>query len=119
MDKTGRLFLVGRSNNMIISGGYNVYPKEVEYVIEENDCVLEAAVLGVDDEDFGERVEAVVRLKKPGCIDEKSLLEFTRNKLAHYKCPKKIYIVDEIPKNTMGKIVIDDIKKLIKEGRIA
>ncbi len=119
MDKTGRLFLVGRSNNMIISGGYNVYPKEVEYVIEENDCVLEAAVFGVDDEDFGERVEAVVRLKKPGCIDEKSLLEFTRDKLAHYKCPKKIYIVDEIPKNTMGKIVIDDIKKLIKEGRIA
>ena len=113
MDRTGRLFLVGRSKNMVITGGFNVYPKEVEYTLEENSCVDEAVVFGMEDKDFGERVEAAVTLTKDKCITSDELIEFCKNRIAHYKCPKKIHIVEEIPKNAMGKVVVGEIKKLI------
>jgi malonyl-CoA/methylmalonyl-CoA synthetase len=104
MDETGRLFLVSRAKELIITGGLNVYPKEVEYAIEEHKDVKESAVFGIKDRDFGERVEACVVLNKKNSADEKSIIEFCKKRLAHYKCPKRIHIVDEIPKNAMGKI---------------
>ncbi len=119
MDETGRLFLVGRSKNMIISGGYNVYPKEVEYALEEHPCVVESFVFGMEDEDFGERVEALVKLKENGCAKADEIIKFCKDKIAHYKCPKKVYIVDEIPKNTMGKVVLKKVKEMIKDGKIS
>ena len=103
-DETGRLFLVGRAKELIITGGLNVYPKEVEYVIEEHDNIKETAVFGVKDREFGERVEVAVVLNKQTSITENEIIEFCKNNLSHYKCPKRVHIVDEIPKNTMGKI---------------
>lgn len=113
MDKTGRLFLAGRSKNMIITGGFNVYPKEVEYILEEHSCVDEAVVFSMEDKDLGERVEAAAVLIKHNCITADDLTAFCKDRIAHYKCPKKIHIVKQIPKNAMGKIVIDEIKKLL------
>ena len=97
---------------MIITGGFNVYPKEVEYILEEHNCVDEAVVFGMEDRDFGERVEAAITLIKHDYITADDLIAFCKNRIAHYKCPKKIHIVKEIPKNAMGKIVINEIKKL-------
>ena len=104
LDEGGRLFLVGRAKELIITGGLNVYPKEVEYVLEEHSNIKEAAVFGVKDREFGERVESVVVLYKQTLITENEIIEFCKNNLSHYKCPKRIHIVDEIPKNAMGKI---------------
>ncbi len=103
-DESGRLFLAGRAKELIITGGLNVYPKEVEYVLEENRYIKESAVFGVKDTEFGERVEAVVVLNNKDSIQPNDIIDFCRKNLSHYKCPKRVHIVDEIPKNTMGKI---------------
>ncbi len=104
IDETGRLFLAGRAKELIITGGLNVYPKEVEYVLEEHSSIKEAAVFGVKDGDLGERVEAAVVLFNKDSITQDEIINFCRDRLSHYKCPKRIHIVDEIPKNTMGKV---------------
>ncbi len=104
LDKDGRLFLVGRAKELIISGGLNVYPKEVEYVLEENHKIKEAAVFGIKDSDFGEIVCACVVLNDTYQADQDEIITFCKEKLAGYKCPKRVYIVNEIPKNAMGKI---------------
>ncbi len=104
LDETGRLFLVGRSKELIITGGLNVYPKEVENVLDAHPAVKESAVFGVKDEEYGERVEAAVVLKENANNKGNELIEFTKQHLAHYKCPKKIHIVEELPKNAMGKV---------------
>jgi malonyl-CoA/methylmalonyl-CoA synthetase len=101
----GRLYLVGRQKELIITGGYNVYPKEVENVLEGHAAVQEAAVIGLPDEDFGERVTAVVALKEassPATPDE--LMGFCKEHLVGYKCPKQLFIVDSLPRNQMGKL---------------
>lgn len=100
-----RLYLVGRATEMIISGGYNVYPKEVENVLEKHPAVREAAVISLFDRDFGECVTAVVVTKEGLEIDEQELQAFCKNELASYKCPKKVIFVSELPRNTMGKIM--------------
>ncbi len=104
VDETGRLFLVGRAKELIITGGLNVYPKEVEYVLDRHKSVKESAVFGVKDSDFGERVEAVVVLNDKIRTNPDEIIEFCKENLARYKCPKSVHIVDEIPKNAMGKI---------------
>jgi malonyl-CoA/methylmalonyl-CoA synthetase len=101
-----RLYLVGREKELIISGGYNVYPKEIENVLEENGAIREAAVVGLPDEDFGEKVVAAVTLdedctQKPS---EADLIVFCKKSLAGYKCPKEIFFLEELPRNAMGKI---------------
>jgi len=104
VDETGRLFLVGRAKELIITGGLNVYPKEVEYVLDRHKSVKETAVFGVKDSDFGERVEAVVVLNGKSHVNPDEIIEFCKENIARYKCPKAVHIVDEIPKNAMGKI---------------
>ena len=111
VDETGRLFLVGRAKELIITGGLNVYPKEVEYVLDRHKSVKESAVFGVKDSDLGERVEAVVVLNDESRANPEEIIEFCRENLAHYKCPKSVHIVDAIPKNVMGKI----LKHLLSE----
>jgi malonyl-CoA/methylmalonyl-CoA synthetase len=100
----GRLFLVGRAKELIITGGYNVYPKEIEDVLESHDSVKEAAVIGLPDEDFGEKVFAVVSLAEEGAVPAAKLIEYCRERLAGYKCPKQVVEVDALPRNAMGKI---------------
>lgn len=102
----GRLYLVGRAKELIITGGYNVYPKEVEGALEKHDAVQEAAVIGLPDEDYGERVTGFVVLKKDQIPpSSEAIIAFCRKHLASYKCPKEICIVDHMPRNAMGKVL--------------
>lgn len=102
LDASGYLSIVGRSKDLIISGGYNVYPKEVELVIDEITNVVESAVIGVPHPDFGEAVVAVVIAK--GDVPEEVIKSATKQQLAGYKQPKRIIFLDELPRNTMGKV---------------
>ena len=100
-----RLYIVGRAKELIITGGYNVYPKEIEAVIGDHPAVLDSAVIGVPDEDFGERVTGVVELKQghPAPLP-REIIALCKEKLAGYKCPKDVIIIDALPRNAMGKI---------------
>ena len=104
LEADGRLTLAGRSRDLIISGGYNIYPKEIEAVIDEVPGVLESAVIGIPDKDFGESVLAVVVVDEDHPATEISILEQTGIQLARFKQPRKVIMVDELPRNTMGKI---------------
>ncbi|MEH3130904.1 MAG: acyl-CoA ligase FadD12 [Mycolicibacterium neoaurum] len=102
LDAAGRLFVVGRDDEMIVSGGENVYPIEVEKTLVAHDDVAEAAVLGVDDEQFGQRLSAFVVLHNPVTVE--ALKAHVRDNLANYKVPRDITILDELPRNSTGKI---------------
>ncbi|HLU19562.1 MAG TPA: malonyl-CoA synthase, partial [Pusillimonas sp.] len=98
------LSIVGRSKDLIISGGYNVYPKEIELIIDEAPGVQESAVIGVPHPDFGEAVMAVI-VARPGVAPDLDALQASLKKqLANFKVPKKIVQIDELPRNTMGKV---------------
>jgi malonyl-CoA/methylmalonyl-CoA synthetase len=99
-DPDGRVWISGRAKDLIISGGYNVYPKEVELVLDELAGVIESAVIGVPHKDFGEGVVAVVM----GQGDEAAMITEARRQLAAYKAPKRVVFVDELPRNAMGKV---------------
>lgn len=100
----GYLSIVGRAKDLIISGGYNVYPKEIELVIDAIPGVLESAVVGVPHPDFGEAVTAVV-VKQPGAaLTEGAIVATVRDQIAGFKVPKHVYFVDDLPRNAMGKI---------------
>ena len=98
------LSIVGRSKDLIISGGYNVYPKEIESVIDDMPGVLESAVIGVPHADFGEAVVAVVVPTGGGELDVGAMTATLKAELANYKVPKQIHVVQELPRNTMGKV---------------
>jgi acyl-CoA synthetase (AMP-forming)/AMP-acid ligase II len=102
---TGHLAIRGRTKEMIISGGLNVYPREVEIALEEHPSVAEAAVAGVPDERWGERVTAWVVLRDGHDFDEAALIAHARTLLAGYKCPKRVFRRAELPRNQLGKIV--------------
>jgi malonyl-CoA/methylmalonyl-CoA synthetase len=99
-----RIYIVGRGKELIITGGYNVYPKEIENVVDQYPGVHESAVFGLPDDDFGERVAAAVVLKDGDSLDQDQLIDFCKQHLANYKCPKAVFIREEIPRNTMGKV---------------
>ncbi len=103
-DADGYLSIVGRAKDLVISGGLNVYPKEVEDVLDTIDGVLESAVIGVPDADFGEAVVAVV-VPRPGlALDPQNVRDIARQRLAGFKVPKRIEILDSLPRNAMGKV---------------
>lgn len=107
----GYLSILGRDKDMIISGGLNVYPKEVELAIDELDSVLESAVVGVPHADFGEGVIAVV-VPAPGReLSESDIIAPLRRRLANFKIPKRAYVVNELPRNTMGKVQKNELRK--------
>jgi malonyl-CoA/methylmalonyl-CoA synthetase len=100
----GYLQIVGRAKDLIISGGYNVYPKEIEAVLDALTGVAESAVFGVSHPDFGEGVTAALVAKPGHVLDEASVLGAVSQQLAKYKCPKRVFILAELPRNTMGKV---------------
>ncbi|PRD58247.1 malonate--CoA ligase [Phyllobacterium myrsinacearum] len=104
IDAGGYVHIVGRSKDLVISGGYNIYPKEVETEIDQLPGVMESAVIGVAHPDFGEGVTAVVVRQSGADIDEKAILDALQDRLARYKQPKRIIFVDDLPRNTMGKV---------------
>jgi malonyl-CoA/methylmalonyl-CoA synthetase len=99
----GRLYLVGRQSDMIISGGYNVYPTEVEAALIDLDGVAEAAVFGLKHPDFGEAVAAAVAPRAGHTLQESDLIKAARERLAGYKTPKRVFLLDALPRNAMGK----------------
>ena len=104
MDAEGRVSIVGRDKDLIITGGYNVYPKEIEIEIDQMDGVIESAVIGLPHKDFGEGVTAVVVAQAEASVSEKDIVDALKGKLARFKQPKKVYFVSELPRNAMGKV---------------
>ena len=111
IDARGYVSIVGREKDMIISGGLNVYPSEVETEINAVPGVVESAVVGIPHPDFGEAVTAVVVRSAPDSVDEQTIAKALKTRLAGYKLPKRIAFVDELPRNAMGKVQ----KNLIRE----
>lgn len=107
----GYVYIVGRGKDLVISGGYNVYPKEVETEIDALPGVVESAVIGVPHPDFGEGVTAVV-VKSVNCaIDEGCVMKALNGRLAKYKLPKRVLFLDSLPRNTMGKVLKNDLRE--------
>ena len=104
IDERGYVQIVGRGKDLVISGGFNIYPKEVETEIDQLPGVVESAVIGIAHPDFGEGVTAVVVREKGASIDEAAVMEGLKDRLARFKQPKRVIFVEELPRNTMGKV---------------
>jgi len=104
-DEDGRLFIDGRDDEMIVSGGENVFPREVEDLLSSHDAVSEAAAIGVDDEQFGQRLRAFVVKKNGADASEDELKEYVKANLARYKVPREVVFVAELPRNATGKVL--------------
>ena len=111
VDERGYVRIVGRSKDLIISGGYNVYPAEVEATINELPGVAESALVGVPHPDFGEVGVAVVIAKPGAVLQPEAIVAALKARLANFKIPKQCYVVPELPRNTMGKVQ----KNLLRE----
>jgi long-chain acyl-CoA synthetase len=109
-DEDGYFFVVDRKKELIIRGGYNVYPREIEEVLYEHPAVREAAVLGVPHDEYGEEVAAAVALKDGETADPEELRDFVKGQVAAYKYPRQIWLVDDLPKGPTGKILKREIK---------
>ena len=110
IDEDGYFFIVDRKKDMIIRGGYNVYPREIEEVLYEHEAISEAAVVGVPDEKMGEEVGAAVVLREGADLEAEELRDYVKDKVAAYKYPRKIWFLDELPKGPTGKILKREIK---------
>ena len=117
-DADGSIRIVGRATDMIISGGENIYPKEIEQCLDRIEGVSESAVVGIDDADLGERVVAIL-VTDPDCRpDETEIIAGLKTQLAGFKVPKQIYFVDELPRNTMGKVQKNKIKQALNKSKL-
>jgi fatty-acyl-CoA synthase len=101
----GRLYVEGRDDEMIVSGGENVFPKEVEDCLSRHDSVVEVAAIGVDDDEFGKRLKAFVVVNGGGEGNEDELKDWVKQNLARYKVPREIVFLDELPRNSTGKVL--------------
>lgn len=109
-DEDGFLFLHDRMKDMVITGGENVYPAEVENVLAHHPAVVEVAVIGVPSERWGESVKALLVVDPQVPFDSAELIEFARDRLAHYKCPKAVEVVERLPRNASGKILKKELR---------
>jgi acyl-CoA synthetase (AMP-forming)/AMP-acid ligase II len=111
IDADGRLFVDGRDDDMIVSGGENVFPREVEDLLADQEDVAEAAVIGVEDAEFGQRLKAFVVLKEGSEIDEAGLIAEVKAHLASYKAPREIEFLEELPRNASGKVLKRELRE--------
>lgn len=116
-DEHGFIFIVDRKKDMIISGGENVYPREVEEVLYRHQAVSECAVIGVPDEKWVERVHAVILLKPGQCATDEEIKTFCRDRLARYKAPRSVEFVESLPKNPQGKILKKELRARYREAK--
>ncbi|HEY7453202.1 MAG TPA: AMP-binding protein [Thermoleophilaceae bacterium] len=118
-DDAGRLFVEGRDDEMIVSGGENVFPKEVEDLLSRHDAVNDVAAIGVDDKDFGQRLRAFVVLEDGKKASEDELKGYVKKNLARYKVPREIVFRDELPRNATGKILKRELAEEAEEEKAA
>jgi acyl-CoA synthetase (AMP-forming)/AMP-acid ligase II len=112
MDSGGRLFVDGRDDEMIVSGGENVFPREVEDLLADHEGIEEAAVIGVEDAEFGQRLKAFVVAREGSDLDEEKVKEYVKHNLARYKVPREVVFVDELPRNATGKVLKRELHQL-------
>lgn len=105
MDEDGFIFIVDRVKDMVLRGGYNVYPREIEEVIYEHPAIAEVAVIGVPHAELGEEVRAVVALKEGESATEEDIIAFAKERVAAYKYPRSVIFIDDLPKTATGKIL--------------
>ena len=115
-DEDGRLYVEGRDDEMIVSGGENVFPKEVEDCLARHEAVAEAAAIGVDDDDFGKRLRAFVVLRDGVGRPRTTLKEHVKENLARYKVPREIVFLDELPRNATGKVLKRELAEHDDDG---
>ncbi len=104
-DAAGRLYIDGRDDEMIVSGGENVFPAEVEELLSSHESIQEAAAIGVDDEKFGQRLKAFVVRQKGTQLSEDEVKDYVKDNLANYKVPREVMFLDELPRNHTGKVL--------------
>ena len=115
LDDEGYLYLKDRKQDMIVTGGENVYSSEVESVLSRHPDVLEVAVIGIPDEIYGEKVIGVATIKSGSDATQDELIDFCRGRIGGYKIPKQILIVDSLPKSALGKVLKTELRKILKE----
>jgi fatty-acyl-CoA synthase len=104
-DAAGRLFVDGRDDEMIVSGGENVFPREVEDLLADHEAIEEAAVVGVPDEEFGQRLKAFVVLREGAELSEAEVQQYVKENLARYKAPREVVFLQQLPRNATGKVL--------------
>jgi len=117
IDAEGYIYIVDRRKEMLVSGGFNVYPSEIEAVLAQHPAVYEVCVVGVPDDHWGEVVKAVVVLRKVAQTSEQELIEFCKDRLADFKKPRSVDVVAELPKNSNGKLSRKDVRERYWQGR--
>jgi len=112
MDEEGYLYVTDRMKDMIIKGGYNIYPSEIEGYLEEHPAILEVSVIGIPDKKYGEEIMAFV-VPKPGeTLTEEAVIEFSRSRMTKFKCPVRVKFVEGLPKNLVGKVQKKELRKM-------
>ena len=114
LDADNYLFIVDRAKDMIITGGFNVYPREVELVLEAHPAVQEVAVAGLPSQKWGEEVTAFVVPSGSAPLVESELIAFAQERLASYKCPKRVITLDRLPRNAMGKVQRSELAEVTR-----
>jgi acyl-CoA synthetase (AMP-forming)/AMP-acid ligase II len=118
-DEDGRLFVDGRDDEMIVSGGENVFPREVEDLLADLDGIAEVAIIGVDDDQYGQRLKAFVVLEQGASLSEADLGAHVKANLASYKTPREVEFLDELPRNATGKVLKRELKERPASSRDA
>jgi fatty-acyl-CoA synthase len=108
-DPDGRLFVDGRDDEMIVSGGENVFPREIEELLAAHESVLEAAAIGIDDDEFGQRLRVFVVVRPGHAMDATAVKEHVKANLARYKVPRDVLFVEQLPRNPSGKVLKRDL----------
>jgi fatty-acyl-CoA synthase len=115
-DSEGRLYIDGRDDEMIVSGGENVFPAEIEELLTAHESIQEAAAIGVDDEKFGQRLKAFVVLRKGSELSEDEIKDYVKDNLANYKVPREVVFLDELPRNPTGKVLKRELEEQDDDG---
>jgi fatty-acyl-CoA synthase len=116
-DSEGRLYIDGRDDEMIVSGGENVFPAEIEELLSAHESIQEAASIGVDDQKFGQRLKAFVVLQKGAKLSEDEIKEYVKDNLANYKVPREVVFLDELPRNPTGKVLKRELEAEKEEAK--
>jgi len=109
-DEEGFIFIVDRKKDLVIRGGFNVYPREIEEVLNEHPAVLEAAVIGRPDERLGEEVIAFISLRPGASAEPQEVIAFCKERLAAYKYPRQVTVLDDLPKGPSGKVLKTELR---------